>query len=377
MNRLVRWFCSIALSVALAFGLIGWGDPKKVKRTKLKIIQICDPNHNDLDDEASIVVLRALLARYSFEVATIIANTNPEYKRAQVARGLLDHLGLKHIRLGVGDRVMPEADPFPDVDLITYIHKGEDLPDGKPMLLDELQKADPQSVVLVVQAAMTEVAWLLKDYPELMKDKVIYVASMSGVKPQLSEKGYLLPGDAMNVKFDEPAAAYAFQALQDLGIPLLITTRNATFAAMLNHKVFTEMGEVGRVFASRVNKNTQRFWVSCNAPEGDPRRGKLSISRNRDWFVKTFCGGIDPGIGIDDNIIPYIKADSWPQYDPINLVAAIPELRDMFFTPKIVTVNGVNHMVIGWSPEEHGVKEPAKLVEFLNSLLVKGASFYK
>lgn len=343
---------------------------------KHSIIQLCDPNHNDLDDESSIVVMRAMLERFSIDLVTIICNTNPEYMRAQVARGLTNHLGMGNVPVGVGDRVMPEADPCPDIDKILYMAPDVNLPDGKSLLLEKLATAKAKSIVLVVQAAMTEVSWLIKDHSTLFRQKILRVVYMGGVNPSLSDEGYLLPGDAMNVKFDPHAAEHVFNKLQDWGIQMIITTRNATFAAMLSHAIFSEMGVVGEVFASRVNSNTQRFWVSCNAPEGDPRRGKLSISRNREWFLNTFCGGTDPNIGIDDNIIPFIVANSWPQYDPINLVAAIPELLDRYFSPKAVSVNGTEHLVIGWSAQDHGVKEPMKLVAFLNELLVEGASFY-
>ncbi len=346
----------------------------KQRGSPVKIIMICDPNHNDLDDESALVVLNALLRLGFIDlVATIVANTNPEYDRARVAKGLLRHLGQGKIEVGVGDRVMPEPDPFPDVELIPYYDSGEELPDGKKLLIEKLKCATNRSITLVVQAAMTEVKWLLEKHRALFLAKVNRVVFMGGVASDLSPEGMIMTGDAMNVHFDREAALYCYEQLQHMGVPLTITTRNTTFKAMLNHSIFEKMGVVGKSFASRVNRNTQRFWKSVNSPAGSPFRGKLSMSRNREWFVKTFCGGTDPGIGEDEDITPYVVSKSWPQYDPINLIAVVPFLRKLFFVPRTIKVGACDHEVIGWSADEHGLRNPEDFVRFLEDLLTYGS----
>lgn len=338
------------------------------------IIMICDPNHNDLDDESALVVIASMIRlKYVKLLAAIIANTNPETKRASVARGLMNLLGFKNVAVGIGDRVTQYPEPFPDEPLIPYMYQGEDLPDGKELLVHTLKHAKDNSITIVVQAAMTEVMWLLKDHGSLFLTKVKRVVFMGGVAPELSPEGFILPGDAMNVHFDKEAAAYCYHTLQLMRVPMTITTRNATFKAMLNHKIFKKMGIIGESFESRVGRNTQRFWVSCCSPEGSKERGKLSMSRNRAWFIQTFCGGIDPGIEDGKNILPFIVNDAWPQYDPLNLIAAVPFLRDIFFKTKVIKVGGVKHLVVGWSAEEHGVRSTPKTVSFLESLLEFGS----
>ncbi len=341
---------------------------------KKKWLSIWDPNHNDLDDEASAAALKALIDLGHLDFAGAVSNTNPEYQRTRVARGLFDFLGLKELPIAVGLRVMLEPDPCPDLDLITYLAPdGTTFEEGKTLILRVLTNAKVKEIVLVVQAAMSEVKWLLEEHRQLFCEKVDTVVFMGGVMSELSPEGYILPGDAMNVHFDDIAAKYSFKVLQDLGIPMVITTRNATFKALLSHDIFDKMGELGKCFASRVNKNTQRFWRSCCAPEGSVLRGKLSISRNREWFVKVFCGGINPPIPDDGDILPYVLSKSWPQYDAINLIASVPELRERFFVSKKFEINGSVYEVIGWSSDEHGLRDPNEFVTFLEELLIKGS----
>lgn len=342
--------------------------------SKKKWLSIWDPNHNDLDDEASAAALNALISRGYISFAGAVSNTNPEYQRTRVARGLFNMLGLGHLPIAVGMRVTPEPEPCPDLDLIPYLSpEGTIFEDGKLLILRILEAAEPKEIVLVVQAAMSEVRWLLEEHRKLFCEKIDRVVFMGGVMSELSPEGYLLPGDAMNIHFDAEAARYSFKALQDSSIPMVITTRNATFKAMLNHSIFEKMGELGKCFAQRVNKNTQRFWRSCCAPEGSDLRGKLSMSRNREWFVKTFCGGINPPIPDDGDILPYLLSKSWPQYDSINLIASEAKLREKFFVSKKFEINGVIHEVIGWSPEEHGVRDPQEFISFLEDLLIEGS----
>ncbi|KKT39695.1 MAG: hypothetical protein UX47_C0010G0019 [Candidatus Collierbacteria bacterium GW2011_GWA2_46_26] len=327
-----------------------------------------------MDDESSIVAMNALVKMELLSMAGVVANTNPERDRARVIRGLMNWLGLDTVPVAVGETVMPEPDLCPDLHLIPYIDQGgTTLREGKELILKVLTEAENLGVVIVIQTAMTDLKWLLEEHLDLVLRKVSRVVFMGGVMTELSSDGFIQPNDAMNVLFDKKAAEFCYRRLQELGVPMTITTKNATFKAMLSHNIFERMGEVGKCFAVRVPRNTQSFWRSCTAPEGSKLRGKLPMSRNRAWFVSVFCGGVNPPIADDGEIVPYLKSHAWAQYDPINLIASVPILRDRFFFTKKISVNGVEHEVIGWSPEEHGVIDPMDLTKFLEALLEMGS----
>jgi inosine-uridine nucleoside N-ribohydrolase len=332
-----------------------------------RIILFGDFNHNDLDDEIALIVASYLHKMGTIELLGVIANTNPAQDRAHIARGLLDELGMYQVPVGVGSTVTPNPEPCPGLPLITYMSTDDErLIDGHELILDILGPAQSKEITLVVNSALTDLTII----PErLLINKVKKVVFMGGVSPQLSPEGYFLPGDAMNVLFDKDAAAYIYQLLQDLRIPVIITTRTATFAATLDHSIFDKMGKIGESFKSRIQQNTQNFWLSCCAPAGSPIRGMLGISRDRAWFVKIFCGGIDPNIPDDGDIIPFIKSHTLPVYDAINLIAAVETLMNRFMTPKVAEVNGVPFSIVGWSQEENGIKDSVRLVKYMNKIL--------
>ena len=47
------------------------------------------------------------------------------------------------------------------------------------------------------------------------------------------------------------------------------------------------------------------------------------------------------------------------------LIVTIPALRERFFKPKTIRVRERDHLVVGYSKAEHGVREVAPLHQFL------------
>ena len=99
-------------------------------------------------------------------------------------------------------------------------------------------------------------------------------------------------------------------------------------------------------------------------------RGTLPNDRTRSWFVNVFCAGKDPGIRPEEDIWPYIG--SFNLYDPTNLYAAVKVLRDRFFKPALIEVNGVEHMVIGCTRQDHGINNIHDLQNFMVEIEVEG-----
>ena len=61
-----------------------------------------------------------------------------------------------------------------------------------------------------------------------------------------------------------------------------------------------------------------------------------------------------------------------PRYDPVALLCALPSKRHLF-NPAMKCVNGVRHLVVGTSAENHGVR--AEMVEELQDFMY--TSFFR
>jgi hypothetical protein len=85
----------------------------------------------------------------------------------------------------------------------------------------------------------------------------------------------------------------------------------------------------------------------------------LPADRDREWFVGVFCDGEDPG-DVDD-ISEHLG--SFNLYDPINLVAAIPSIRERFFKPELVGSGNVS--LIGKTRDDHQVIDIDGLRQFI------------
>jgi hypothetical protein len=225
---------------------------------------------------------------------------------------------------------------------------------------------------------MTDGAQFLRKYQNLFVAKIHHVAIMGGVEVQNDEvavyDGLMVPNNANNNSFDPESANWLYMKLQQMGIPLVVTTREVAYAAKVPfsaYDIFEQTGNpVGSCLKNRQMPSMQHLWEAACSPAGSEIRGTLPNDRNRSWFVKVFCAGIEPKIADGDNIWPYV--DCFNLYDPSNIYAAIPELQDRFLVPKEITVKGVQHKVFGVSAAMNGVKDSEKFARFMMDIEILG-----
>ena len=95
---------------------------------------------------------------------------------------------------------------------------------------------------------------------------------------------------------------------------------------------------------------------------------------NGDSTVFGVCGGGGMDRGGKESIWDLIQ--SFNMYDPMALLASIPQIRHRYFEWESKVVNGVEHIVIGVSKEKHGVKEElaAELISFMYNSFLKGVT---
>ena len=132
---------------------------------------------------------------------------------------------------------------------------------------------------------------------------------------------------------------------------------------------------IARRFASSQKVSMVELFERACA-EGEGRHG-LPLRCDRSWFLSTLCSVVadvveDETVAIlgFDCIDPQPAERIWRlvtrvyAYDVLAAVAAVPSLRDRFFSASCCGPQG-RHSVIGRSAREHGVRDPAALQAFM------------
>ena len=95
---------------------------------------------------------------------------------------------------------------------------------------------------------------------------------------------------------------------------------------------------------------------------------------DKPWFCNTFCAGKGGDRTEDDSVWDLVV--SFNMYDPLALMACVPDLRRRFFRCVEKRVDGVAHSVIGTSKDAPGVDEEnvRPLRDFMYRGFFKGAT---
>ncbi len=340
---------------------------------------ITDPGR-DQDDEDVIVMLNRFIRVGILDLLGAVANLAPSKQRARLAMGTMDALGMGGIPVGIGSSCLqPEDDGLKYQFAVGYLADHDRLEQGRALIERVLRGATPKSVVLLLISGMTDAADALSADHKLFTDKVRRVVIMGGVEAKdhqakLDENGFLLPDlTAQNHKFDPHAATFLYRTLQMLGIPMTIVSRHAAVAAKVPRSIYDDMADTGHVIGTRL-RDAQRhaieeLWKRACLAAGDKARMGLPERCDAKWFLSTFCGGNGQGRTGDDSIWDVVE--TFNLYDPVTLIAAIPTLRETFFSSYVVEVNGAEHHVIGIDADRHGVTDPAYLALFMQRVMLE------
>lgn len=310
-----------------------------------------------------------------FELKAVIANLAPPVKRAQLAKGTLKLLGQPNVPVGIGTdcKNSPNGHDH-EFAKVTYMADEGELEDGRELLVKTLKGAENNSLTLVLISGMTDIAVILREHADLVKAKVESIAIMGGVeieketsKVKLDAEGFMIPDSAANNKFDMEAAVYTYRRIQELGIPMVILTRAAAYACKVPRSFYDELADTGHPVGIKLRDSQQgsieSLWQRANLPAGDAGRANLPDRCDKDWFCNTFCGGKGKDRSGSDSIWDLIQ--SFNLYDPMTLIAAVPELRAQFYDPTVVKVGDTEHLIIGVTDAIHGVKDAAALAEYM------------
>lgn len=340
----------------------------------------------DLDDEHTLALAAGLQKLGYIELLAVIGNLYPAYDRAQVAKGTLIQCNLPNVPVGVGTAVTKDSNVYSYELDVPYKYDGE-LEDGQDLLRRTLKKAEDHSIILVLQSGMTDACLLLKNWPDLFQSKIKLVAIMGGVEVEdgrvvLDDAEFFVPDNSNNNTFDFESAEYLYKHVQFMGIPMSILTRNAAYGCQIPFSMYDDMeatgNPVGACLRGRQQPSLQKLWEAACSPSGSSIRGTLPDDRNREWLINVFCNGEDPGIEDGADIWPYVGM--FNLYDPLNLVAAIPELQERFFNSHSVDIPGIPeggmntpvNSIIGLTPENNGIRDEAALRKLIMRTEVLG-----
>ena len=353
--------------------------PSRMDIVPEKIVMFTDPG-TDLDDEMAMIFARYLIEFNFIDLLGVVSVLHPSFKRAQLARGTMDMIGLHAVPVAFGTDGGDVAgrNEAPDAASFSYMppdgsERSFSLETGRTLLYRILVAAEPKSVGVVVIASLKDAALFLRDNEALFAAKVKEVSIMGGVTAASVDRGGLLePDTAHNNVFDATAAAFFYRRCQELGVRLVIVGRDAAYQVPITRRVYEGLAHTGSPIGWRL-RNAQRtsieqLWRRA-ASEGDARAG-LPVRCDAAWFKATFCGG-DGGVddrGAGDPIWDLVK--SFNMYDTLALIAAVPLLRDLLFDPVAVDVpatrgsgTGASHLLIGVSKENDGFASPEAKAE--------------
>ncbi len=310
-----------------------------------------------------------------FELKAVIANLAPPVKRAQLAKGTLKLLGQPHVPVGIGTdcKNSPHGHDH-EFAKVTYMADESELEDGRELLVRTLQSAEDGSITLVLISGMTDIAAILREHADLVKAKVESIAIMGGVEVEketnkvvIDKDGFMVPDSAANNKFDMDSAIYTYRRIQELGIPMVILTRAAAYACKVPRSFYDELAATGHPVGIKLRDSQQgsieSLWQRACLPPGDEGRAKLPDRCDKVWFCNTFCGGEGKDRTGEDSIWDLIQ--SFNLYDPMTLIAAVPELRERFYDPTVVKVGETEHLIIGVCDAISGVKDPEALADYM------------
>lgn len=350
-----------------------------------RIVIITDPGQ-DLDDEMTFILLRCLQELGLVEVQCVVANLHPSFKRALLCRGALDMLGMHDVPVGYGsdggDTTGVHKDDFRETAPYMPSENSQQafaLPAGRTLLYRIFNEAQPKSLSLCLISSLKDAAGFLRDNEELFVLKVKDVTIMGGVKFPTVQGQAMEPDTAHNNEFDRPGAEFFYRRVQELGIQLIIVSRNVVYACPVPREVYDELAQSGSPIGWRL-RNAQRssiegLWRRAASSDPETRMG-LPARCDAKWFKKTFCGS-NPDVddrGQDDPIWDLVK--SFNMYDSMALIAAISLMRDHLFAPFYHEYSGVRHMIIGASNEDIGTtpEQAEDCVTFLNHAYKVGIS---
>ena len=256
----------------------------------------------DLDDEMAFVLSRALHAAQHIELKGVVATLAPARARARLVRGTLDELGFDTVPVGIGtdggftkyssagfektssSYIAPDDDAFSSID-------------GLDVLVRLYEAAPAGGLDLLVIASLKDVALFVRAHESLFVANTRSLTIMGGVLPfnnsveggaDDADDDWLVPDTAHNNEFCRESAAFVYRRCQELGVPLIIVSREAAYCCPMPRSIYDDMAKTNHPIGKRL-RDTQRdsiesLWKRACSPNGPDRVG-LPARCDKDWYA--------------------------------------------------------------------------------------------
>ena len=354
-----------------------------------------DPNR-DPDDLSVLIIVKSLEQRGFVDLRCVVATLGDRdirTLRAKFARCVLDDLGLKKTKVGVGEDYDFEVNDATGVlDFkATQGRKGDhrifvETPllrreadvemDGLLLLKSELKRVPDLTAVILLNSGMADFARLLHDDSELVKRKTSKVVVMGGVEPKLDQRGFVVADRrAYNNITHQPSADFVYARLQELDVPMVVVTKEAAYHAAMRRNFYEGIAATKHPIG--VYLKQQQFLSLKHLWEGI-QNGHMNAQLSPDWFFKTFTDVdakspegkrvLSEAAAHADDFSPiWSRVSKFNLYDPIALLAATPGANDLLFQASVLADCRANVQIIG----QDAIKESTLLKDLLSGLAIE------
>jgi len=238
-------------------------------------------------------------------------------------------------------------------------------------LLDMYEEAPPVGVTLVVTSLFSSIATFAREQPDLFRERTVRIVQMGGavIAADTDEDGE--PSGAMqlnpdpaaqNNRLDMGSAEEVYREAQRLSVPLTILSRHFARSCRVPTALFDALGkhggELGETLRDEQVEAVEELFSRACATNTAARRG-LPVRCNRKWFAQVFCKGAT----LNDGERVWSKMDSVNLYNPLVLLAALPEVEERYLAETCVTVRSATHKIVGMSAEEGSGVEPGRIAD--------------
>eukprot|EP00937_MAST-01D_sp_MAST-1D-sp2_P006950 g6950.t1 len=325
----------------------------------LNFVIVTDPGP-DPDDVKVIAGAAFLHSMGVINVKAVICNGGGQaYERAKLGKAVVRLCAQPDIRVGIGSAGV-DRDPLGheyDLDGWDAVAK-DDLEDGKALFLSVLREAAPKSLIVQCQAALTDVADMMKEDGDLFLEKVHRVSIMGGLQRPSSEAAPSLDADEMwklyeadtaqNNVFDMDAARFVYDFCLARSLQMHIVGRDAVpmlpMSVATSHAKKHADSDLLRYLGEAQSRGLVQLWAKvCSGTE-------LPARCSKEWFFVTFCGVSEEryraehaDLDAQCNIVEYLHGSVKP-YDVVSFMTNIPSQAEHFdFESAEVTIGDAKH----------------------------------
>eukprot|EP00928_Gymnodinium_smaydae_P072211 TRINITY_DN55614_c0_g1_i1.p1 TRINITY_DN55614_c0_g1~~TRINITY_DN55614_c0_g1_i1.p1 ORF type:complete len:865 (+),score=115.17 TRINITY_DN55614_c0_g1_i1:370-2595(+) len=263
--------------------------------------------------------------------------------------------------------------------------KSCDSDDAYHILAEFYEEAPPAGLTLVMESGLGAVAEFVKQSPAIFHERTQRVVLLGR---SLSHSDFILKNQSCGssdasqspvaelLDCDLCTEAMSFlKASQDLLVPLVIVSRHFSRGLQVPTVVFDALAEHGGTLGSKV-RDAQRASIHTlwNATDSTDTRKRWELPQecNREWFASTFCDGVVPEIGDYDMESVWNSAKQYVLYTPLLLMVVDPRIRERISHGTVVSVNKVDHVIIGTSAENAGGRDSNLVKRLLYHFLFSG-----